>query len=103
MSDTVEVKRMRVPNEFLVRFDARGVPVGAHLVMMSYLQAGDQILEETIRLEDAVPAEWTSMAIASLLGDYAAQLSAELSVKQRELDQAHARIAQLAGSNPQPE
>ncbi|MBB5409422.1 hypothetical protein HDG34_003363 [Paraburkholderia sp. HC6.4b] len=103
MNDTMEVKKVRVPNEFLVRFDVRGVPIGAHLVMMSYLQAGEEILEETIRLEDAVPTEWSSVAIASLLGDYAAQLSAELSAKQRELDQARAWIAQFKGGAPQPE
>lgn len=101
MSDTVQVKKVRVPNEFLVRFDLHGIPTGAHLVMLTYLQSGEEIMEETIRLEDAVPAEWTCQAIASMLGDYAAQLSSELAVKERELDQALACIAELKGSVPE--
>ncbi|SPB15393.1 hypothetical protein NOV72_02619 [Caballeronia novacaledonica] len=101
MNDSLQVSKRHVPNEFLARFDVDGKPRGAHLVMLDYMIADGQIIRETMRLDEAQPADWNSEAIAALLGDYAAQLSAQLSAAQRALDDANARIESMTGDAAQ--
>lgn len=101
VNDSLQVSKRHVPNEFLARFDVDGKPRGAHLVMLDYMIADGQIIRETMRLDEAQPADWNSEAIAALLGDYAAQLSAQLSAAQRALDDANARIESMTGDAAQ--